>query len=71
MAVPGKFQVLYRYDAYDPDTAKENNASRLDTLGVAWYLNKWAFIQVNYDRAGGQLEKTASDAYIGQLTLQF
>lgn len=71
MAVPGKFQVLYRYDAYDPDTTKENNASRLDTLGFAWYINKWAFVQVNYDRAGGQLEKTASDAYIGQLTLQF
>jgi phosphate-selective porin OprO/OprP len=71
MAVPGKFQLLYRYDAYDPDRDLDGNGSRLDTIGFAWYINKWVFLQVNYDRAGGRLEKTSSDAYIGQLTLQF
>ncbi len=71
MAVPKRFQVLYRYDVYDPDTDLDGNSTRIDTFGFAWYLNKWAFFQVNYDHAGGEQSRTPSDAWMGQLTLQF
>ena len=71
MAVPGKLQLLYRYDRYDPDAALKGNTSRLDTLGVAWYFSKSAFLQLNYDKARGQLAKTTAGGWISQLTLQF
>jgi hypothetical protein len=71
MAVPKQFQVLYRYDVYDPDTDLDGNWSRIETFGFAWTINKWAFFQINYDHAAGELSKTTSDAWIGQLTLHF
>ncbi len=69
--IPKKFQGVFKFDTYDPNTKLEKNETNVYTLGGNWYFNKWAFLQVNYELKDEQAKETDNNALTGQLTLQF
>jgi phosphate-selective porin OprO and OprP len=46
--VPQKFQVIVKYDTYDPDTSLSNNLSTNYILGGTYNFNAWSKIQAGY-----------------------
>jgi hypothetical protein len=46
--LPQKLQLLAKYDAYDPDKAKDENTSAWYILGVNYYFHPNVRIQANY-----------------------
>ncbi len=69
--IPKKFQGIFKFDTYDPDTKLKKNETNVYTLGGNWYFNKWAFLQVNYELKDERGKEVDNNALIGQLTLQF
>jgi hypothetical protein len=43
------FDLVARFDTYDPSAVAANDRTNMTTFGVNWYLNKWAKIQTNYE----------------------
>lgn len=68
---PKRLQGVLKYDAYDPDTNKNNDETTVLTLGANWTYNKWAFLQVNYESKSEKGKEIPNDTILGQLTLQF
>ena len=69
--IPKKFQGVFKFDTYDPNTDVDTNETNVYTLGGNWYFNKWAFLQVNYEFKDQRAKEIDDNALIGQLTLQF
>ena len=69
--IPKKFQGVFKFDTYDPDTKVSKNEKDVYTLGGNWYFNKSAFLQVNYEFKDEKAKETDNNALTGQLTLQF
>jgi phosphate-selective porin len=69
--IPKKFQGVFKFDTYDPNTKLDNNESTVYTLGGNWYFNKWAFLQVNYELKDERAKEIGNNALTGQFTLQF
>ncbi len=69
--IPQKFQAVFKFDTYDPDTKVRKNETDVFTLGGNWYFNKWAFLQVNYELKDERGKERNNNALIAQLTLQF
>lgn len=46
--VKDHLQFLYKYDWFDPNVDKEDNASTHHIFGINYYLNKYARIQAHY-----------------------
>ncbi|MBI4946617.1 MAG: hypothetical protein HY840_09470, partial [Bacteroidetes bacterium] len=69
--IPKKFQGVFKFDNYDPNTNVDKNEKDVYTLGGNWYFNKWAFLQVNYEFKDEAAKETDNNALTGQLTLQF
>lgn len=69
--IPKKFQGVFKFDTYDPNTDAGNNSTNVYTFGANWYFNKWAFLQVNYELKDETGKEIKNNGLIGQLTLQF
>jgi phosphate-selective porin len=69
--VPKKLQAVLKADVYDPDTDIETNKSNVYTLGANVYVNKWVYLQINYEKKDEQGAEIDNNALTGQLTLQF
>lgn len=69
--IPNKFQGVFKFDTYDPDTNVDKNEKDVYTLGGNWYFNKSAFLQVNYEFKDEKAKETDNNVLTGQLTLQF
>lgn len=69
--IPRKFQGVFKFDAFDPNTEVDLNSTNIYTLGGNWYFNKWAFLQVNYELKDETGKEIGNNALTGQLTLQF
>jgi phosphate-selective porin len=69
--IPKKFQPVFKFDYYDPNTEVDQNTTNVYTFGGNWYFNKWAFLQVNYELKDEKAKEIDNNALIGQLTLQF
>ncbi len=69
--IPKKFQGVFKFDTYDPNTKLKKNETNVYTIGGNWYFNKWAFLQVNYELKDERGKEIDNNALIGQLTLQF
>ena len=41
-------QPVLKYEWYDPDMDKNNNATYTTTIGLNYFLNDWSRIQANY-----------------------
>jgi phosphate-selective porin len=46
--IPQKFQVLAKYDTYDPNTSVNNNISTYYVAGANYNFNSWSRLQVFY-----------------------
>jgi phosphate-selective porin OprO and OprP len=46
--IPKKFQLIVKYDVYDPDTSLSNNLSTNYVLGGTYNFNSWSKIQAGY-----------------------
>jgi phosphate-selective porin len=69
--IPNKVQGVLKYDTFDPDRETDNDKTNVSTLGLNWYVNKWAFLQVDYEFKDEQGTKVDNDVFSTQLTLQF
>ncbi|MBI1976575.1 MAG: hypothetical protein HYS56_03605 [Candidatus Omnitrophica bacterium] len=69
--IPKKFQGVFKFDAYDPNTSVDTNETLVYTLGGNWYFNKWAFLQVNQEIKDEQAKERDNNTLTGQLTVQF
>ncbi|MBI4650336.1 hypothetical protein HY745_03430 [Candidatus Desantisbacteria bacterium] len=73
--IPKTFQGVLKYDSYDPNTNGKDKVQKDETdvytYGVNWYFNKWAFLQINYERKDEKVKNIKNNAFIGQVTLQF
>jgi len=68
--IPKKLQAVFKFDRYDPNTDLESNENNVYTLGLNWYFNKWAFVQVNYEIKDEKPE-IKNNVLTVQSTLQF
>jgi hypothetical protein len=62
---------VLKYDVYDSDTSKAKTESGVSTLGVNYFFNKSAFLQVNYELKSESGTQVANNALSTQFTLQF
>lgn len=69
--IPKKFQGLFKFDTYDPNTKVSKNATDVYTIGANWFFNKWAKLQVNYELKEEEGSATDNNALIAQLQLGF
>ncbi len=72
--IPKKLQAVFKFDAYDPNDVVENDETYVYTIGVNWYFNKWAFLQVNYeikDEINKNTKELKNNALTVQATIQF
>jgi len=46
--IASKFQLIAKYDVYDPNKAISKNISRAYLLGATYHFNNWSRIQVGY-----------------------
>jgi len=46
--IPAKFQLIAKYDTYDTNTSKSNDASTAYLIGGTYNLNSWSRIQAGY-----------------------
>lgn len=68
--IPEKLQAVFKYDTFNPNADQGNVDTTIYTLGANWYLNKWAFLQVNYE-IKDENPSLKNNAFIVQATLQF
>lgn len=68
---PKTLQGVLKYDVYDSDTGETKTESGVSTLGVNYFFNKAAFLQVNYELKSESGIQVANNALSAQLTLQF
>lgn len=59
--IPEKLQAVLKYDFYDSNPKKADDASTIYMAGLNWYFNKWAKIQVSYDMRREQVSDTQKD----------
>lgn len=69
--IPQKLQGVVKYDTFDPDTNKSKDETNVTTLGLNWSLNKWSFLQVNYEWKDESGTKVNNNVLTGQMTLLF
>lgn len=69
--IPKKFQGVFKFDYYDPNTEIDQNTTNVYTLGGNLYFNKWAFLQLNYELKDERAKEIDNNVLTGQLTLQF
>lgn len=66
-------QAVVRYDVFDPNTSKADDAQNTLTLGVNWFLNKDGYtrIQLNYERHGEEGTSVRNDQLLAQFQAGF
>ena len=66
-----KLQLVGRYDAYDPDKDKSDNATTNVLGGVNFFFNDWAKLQVNYTSRNESGKVINNDIIGAQLQIAF
>jgi phosphate-selective porin len=70
--IPKKLQAVLKYDAYNPNRSASNLQSTYYILGVNYFFNKWAKIQIDYRKAEGNGSiNYRNDLFVTQLQIQF
>jgi len=70
-AVKDHLQLVYKYDWFDGDIDKDDNASTHHIFGINYYLNKYARIQAHYQLTTEEGEKTDNDIFVIMCQLGF
>jgi phosphate-selective porin OprO and OprP len=72
---PKKFQILAKYDAFDPDKSKEdkmtNQLSNWYIGGLTYFFNDWAKLSVNYTYKAEKGTKINNDLISAQAQIGF
>lgn len=72
---PKKFQVLAKYDAYDPDKSKEDKSTNQISIyyigGLTYFFNDWAKLSVNYTYKAEKGSKINNDVIAAQALISF
>ena len=69
--IPRHLEGLFRYDRYDPNTAKSQVSSTYYDFGMSYYWNVWTKIQVYYSLRNQQGPALNNDMFEAQLQLAF
>jgi phosphate-selective porin OprO/OprP len=69
--VPKQLEGIFRYDWYDPNTAKTEVKSTYYDLGLTYYFNVWTKIQVYYSVRNQQGPTMNNNLFETQLQLAF
>ncbi|HEV9037374.1 MAG TPA: porin [Puia sp.] len=69
--LPRKLQGVFRYDYYDPNTAKTQTASTYYDFGVNYFFNVWTKIQVYYSLRNQEGPAINNNLFEAQLQLAF
>jgi hypothetical protein len=69
--VPKHLQGVFRYDTYNPNTAKTNLTNTYYVFGLNYFFNVWTKIQVNYSWRTEQGPNIDNDVFNVQLQLGF
>jgi phosphate-selective porin OprO and OprP len=69
--IPKIFQAVAKYDTYDPNTEKSDNATEVSTIGINWQPNKWTKLQINYEMKNEQGKEIDNNAFLAQLQVGF
>ena len=70
--VPKKFQAVIKYDGYNPNTSVTNDRSDYYILGLNYFFNSWAKVQMDYRKADGKgTINSGNDLFITQLQISF
>lgn len=66
-----KLQAVLKFDTYDADCSVDDNEKNVYTIGLNSCVNKWFFIQVNYELKAEEKNESKNDVLSTQATLQF
>ena len=69
--LPKQLEALFRYDWYDPNTAKANVKSTYYDLGLTYFFNVWTKIQVYYSIRNQEGPTINNNMFETQLQLAF
>ena len=69
--LPRRLQAVFRYDYYDPNTAKTQNRSTFYDLGLNYFFNVWTKVQVYYSLRDQQGPVPNNNLFEAQLQLAF
>lgn len=64
-------QLVYKYDWFDGDVDKDDNASTHHIFGINYYINKYARIQAHYQLSMEQGEQVDNDILVVMFQLGF
>ena len=65
--IPSKFQLILKYDTYDPNTVVSKNATTDYVVGATWHFNHWSKIQAAFT----MIKKEASTKTNNTGTIQY
>jgi hypothetical protein len=69
--IPNKFQLVAKYDVYDPDVALSNNVSYNYVFESNFNLNEWSRLQASYTLTTKEGIKTIGNFAIVQYQISF
>ena len=69
--LPRRLQGVFRYDYYDPNTAKTQNRSTYYDPGLNYFFNVWTKLQVYYSLRNQQGPAINNNMFEAQLQLAF
>jgi len=69
--IPKKIQWILKYDSFDPNTKISKNATDAYTIGVNWFFNNRAKLQVNYELKDEESQEKSNNTFIIQMQLGF
>ena len=64
-------QPVVKYEAFDPDTDVDEDASTIATFGVNYFFNDWTRFQFNYLYKAEEGTEIANDELLMQLQVKF
>ncbi|WP_348945239.1 porin [Chitinibacter sp. FCG-7] len=68
---PVSYQPFYRYDEFDANTAKSNDKTIINTVGLNVFFAETTKFQLNYNRREDQATNTKSNEYLAQFQYGF
>jgi hypothetical protein len=68
---PVSYQPFFRYDSFDPNTAKGSDKVNIATLGLNLFFAETTKFQLNYNRRDDEATNTKSNEYLAQFQYGF
>lgn len=66
-----ELETVVKYDSYDSNKSITNDRTDVATLGLNWFINKWAKIQTNYEWKLEEATQINNNVFLTQFQIQF